>query len=333
MTALRALRIATLGRIVVIAAAMNFGVFAPAAGQSFPARRVTIVVPFPPGGGIDILARALAQELSTKWGQPVIVDNKPGASTFVGADAVARAPADGHTLLATTDPTFTANRFLFNQMPYDPDKSFAPVLQLVRGDSLILVNPKLPVKDLKSLVALARKEPGKLAFSSYGNGTQPQLTFAYLNKKENIDLLHVPYKGISPAMMAAISNEVQLSVASAAVAGEMIRSGQLKALAVAGRARLPQFPDVPTAAEQGFPYLRASIWYGLFAPAGTPPQVIEKIGTDVRAVLADPAFIDRFVTSKGLVAIGAGPEALKKAIRDDSAINGEMIRAAGVKAE
>ena len=299
----------------------------------YPSKPVKVIVPFAPGGGIDILIRAIGNELSKKWGYPLVVENKPGASTFIGAESAARSEPDGYTLFATVDPTFTANRFLFAKMPYDPDRSFAPIMQMVRGDSLLLANPKLPAADLKELVVLARKQKGKFAYSSFGAGSQPQLTYEYLNTREGLDLLHVPYNGITPAMTAAIAGEVQLGVASAAVAGEMVRGGQLKILAVAGPSRLKQFPDVKTAAEQGFPYLRASIWYGLFAPAGTPPALIAKINADVKAVLENPDFSEKFVTSKGLVVVAGDPVQLSAAIRDDSALIGEMVKAAGVKPE
>jgi tripartite-type tricarboxylate transporter receptor subunit TctC len=301
--------------------------------ETFPNKPVKIVIPFPPGGGIDVLVRAIGIELSEKWKQAVIIENKGGAATFIGAEAVARSAPDGYTLLATTDPTLTSNRHLFKQMPYDPDKSFSPIMQMVKGDNLILANPTVPVGNLKELIALSKREPGKLNYGSYGNGTQPQLVFSYLNSREGIDIAHIPYKGISPAMLALVGGEVGLSVASAGVAGEMLKSGKLKALAVTGVKRLAQFSDIPTTAELGFPYLRSFIWYGLLAPAGTPKPIINKINTDVRAILTRPDFAERHASSKGMSVIASTPEAMAQAIKDDSAVIGEMIKIAGVKAE
>lgn len=310
-----------------------FAVIPVANADTYPSRMVKIVVPFPPGGGIDVLVRAVGKELSDLWKEPVIIENRAGASTFVGAEAVAKAPPDGYTLLATTDPTFTSNRHLFSKMPYDPDKGFAPVIQMVRGDNLILVHPSVPVPDLKSLVAAAKSKKQSFSFASYGNGTQPQLVFGYLNKREGLDILHVPYKGIAPVMMALAGNEVDLSVASAGVAGEMIKGGRVRPLAVAGTKRLPQYPNVPTTAEQGFPYLKSFIWYGLFAPAGTPQATIAKLNADIAKILKDPKFADQQVTAKGMAVVAGSPQQLADAVKVDSAIIGEMVKAADIKPE
>lgn len=328
MTFTRTLLAAGLAAAAVLAAG-------PAAAQAaaYPNKPIRIVVPFPPGGGIDVLVRALGAELSKKWGQPFVVENKAGAATFIGADFVEGAPADGYTLLATTDPTFTSNRHLFKTLPYDPDKGFEPVIQMVKGDNLIFAHPSLPFADLKDLVAAAKKGDQKLSFGSYGNGTQPQLVFGYLNKREGIDLLHVPYKGIAPVMLAVAGKEVDLSVASAGVAGEMIKGGRVKPLAVAGSKRLPQFPDVKTAAEQGFPYLQSFIWYGLFAPKGTPPEIVAKLNADIAAVLKTDAFAEQQVRSKGLTVMAGSPKEFADAIRQDTALVGEMVKAANVKPE
>ena len=301
--------------------------------STYPNRPIKIVVPFPPGGGIDLLIRAVGRELTEKWGQPIVIENKGGAATFVGAEYVANSPADGYTLLATTDPTFTSNRHLFAKLPYDPDKGFEPVIQMVKGDNLILANSAVPLKDLKELVIAAKKPGANYSFSSYGNGTQPQLVFGYLNKRENIDLLHVPYKGIAPAMTALIGKEVDLSVASAGVAGEMIKAGQIKPLAVAGKKRMPQYPDIPTTTEQGFPYLQSFIWYGVFAPAGTPQNIVNKLNTSIALILKDKDFSEKFITSKGMTVMAGNQKEFIKNIKDDTALVGEMVKSAGIKPE
>ncbi len=313
--------------------ALAFGLVFGAAAQTWPSQAVKIVIPFPPGGGIDILVRGIATQLSLKWKQPVIIDNRAGANTFIGAEVVTRAEPDGYTLFATVDPTFTSNRFLFKSMPYDPDKSFSPIMQMVRGDNFLLANPSVPANDLKEMIALAKKDPKKYTFGSFGNGTAAHLMYEYINKKEGLSLLHVPYKGIAAVMLATVANEVNLSIGSAGVAGEMMRAGKLKALAVAGNQRAPQFPNVPTTAELGYPWLQSFIWYGLFAPAGTPPAIIDRINQDVRAILVNPEFAEKQVTSKGLQVIASTPQQLSTAIREDSARIGEMIRAAGIQPE
>lgn len=319
-------------KAVLCAVTLAVSGLAGAQTGAYPNKPIRIIVPFPPGGGIDVLVRALGSELSKKWGQPFVVENKPGAATFIGAEFVARAPADGYTLLATTDPTFTSNRHLFKSLSYDPD-GFEPVIQMVKGDNLIFAHPKVPFADLKELVAAARKGNEKLSFGSYGNGTQPQLVFGYLNKREGIDLLHVPYKGIAPVMMAVASKEVDLSVASAGVAGEMIKGGRVRPLAVAGAKRLPQFPDVQTTAEQGFPYLKSFIWYGLFAPKGTPSAIVDKLNADIGAILRNEAFAEQQVTSRGMTVMAGSPKEFAEAMKQDTALVGEMVKAANVKPE
>jgi tripartite-type tricarboxylate transporter receptor subunit TctC len=315
------------------AALLALGVAASAAAQTFPARVVRVIVPFPPGGGIDILLRTLAPELTTKWGQPVIVENRAGAGSNTGAEAVAKSAPDGHTLLATVNQTFTSNRFLYKSLPYDPERSFAPITLILQSDHFLLAHPSLPAKDVRELVALAKRQPGKLNYGSFGNGSQPHLIYETLNKREGLDLLHVPYKGISPNITALIAGEVQLATGSAAVAGELLKSGRVKALAIAGKRRAGQFPNVPTTAEEGYPYLLASIWYGLFAPAGTPPAIVEKIGNDVRAILKTPAFTEKHITGRGLDLVASSAGELAATIKEETAAVGEMIRAAGVQPE
>ena len=319
----------------ILAAALAAATLVPVAAQAqaFPSRPVRIMVPFPPGGGIDVLVRALAVELTQRLGQPVVVENRAGASGNIGADVVAKSPADGHTLLASVNQVFTSNRFLLKNMPFDPDKAFTPVSLMVQSDQYIVAHPSVPAKDFRELVALARREPGKVVYGSFGVGSQPQLAFETVKKREGVDLLHVPYKGIAPLITAITAGEVMLTTGSGSVAGELMRGGKLKALAVAGQRRSAQFPDVPTTAEQGYPYLQASIWYGLFAPAGTPSAAIERIGDEVRALLRTPAFAEKHVTGRGLDVVASSPRDLGKVIQDEVAIVGEMIRAANVQAE
>jgi tripartite-type tricarboxylate transporter receptor subunit TctC len=314
---------------VLFGAMLAVGFACNALAQQYPSRPVKIIVPFPPGG-MDVLVRAVANELSVKWGQPVIIENRPGAGTLIGAQEAARAPSDGYTLLATIDSTLVANRFLYKSLPYDPISSFSPISLMVQSDHLILANPKLPAKDLRELVALAKQKPGTINFASFAKGSQADLVYATLNRREGIDLLQVPYKGVAPALTATMGGEVQLTTAGLSVAGGMLSGGRLKALAIAGSQRNPQFPDVPTAAEQGFPYVVASVWYGLFAPARTPAAIVEKINADVTAILKTPEFTAKQVQQRGLMLVAGGPQELTTRIRDDVAMTAEMVRNAGV---
>lgn len=301
--------------------------------QPFPSRPVKIVVPFPPGGGIDVLVRALAVELGAKWGQAVVIDNRPGAGGNIGAELVAKSAPDGLTLLATVNQTFTSNRFLYKALPYDPDRGFLPVTLMVQSDHFVLAHPTLAANTLRELVAQAKSQPGKLNYGSFGNGSQPHLMYATLNKREGLDLVHVPYKGIAPLLTAITAGEVPLATGSAGVAGALLKAGRLKALAIAGKRRSPQFPEVPTTAEAGYPYLQASIWYGLFAPAGVPAAIVDKVRDDVHALLRTAAFAEKHATSKGLDVVASTPAELAAAIREESSVVGEMIRAANVQPE
>jgi tripartite-type tricarboxylate transporter receptor subunit TctC len=311
-----------------------FALLADAAlAQTFPGRPVRVIIPFPPGGAIDILVRAASAELSSRWGQPVVVDNRPGAAGNIGVEAAARAPADGHTLLATINPTFTSHRFLYRTLPYDPDRSFVPITAMASGDLFVLAHPSLPVKDLKELVHYAKSRPGSLAYGSYGKGSQPQLVLETLNAQAGLDLMHVPYKGIAPAVSAGIAGEVQLVMASAGTAGPSIRAGLLKPLAIASARRAALFPDVPTTAEAGYPDLLATVRFALFAPTGTPPVIVQKIGDDVRQLLRGAAFAEKHVHARGMEVVAGSAEDLAAAIRQETPLMGAMIRFAGLEPE
>jgi tripartite-type tricarboxylate transporter receptor subunit TctC len=303
------------------------------AQAEWPTKPVRIIVPFAAGGGVDVVTRAVMAELTNRWKQPVIVDNKAGAGSLIGADMVAKAAPDGYTLMATVNQTLVANRFLYKNLPYDPEKSFEPITMMVNSDQLLLASSAFPGNNLKDVLAIARKEPGKLAYGSFGMGSQPHLLFQTIAKRENVSLLHVPYKGITPMLAALAGGEVMLGTGSAAVAAPLIAAGKIKPIAVAGAKRVAQYPNVATSAEEGYPYVQASIWYGLFAPHGTPPAVIEKIRNDVRSVLMDPAFAERVVTSKGLTVIASEPAQLRRAIAEEALLTSEQVTAAGVKPE
>jgi tripartite-type tricarboxylate transporter receptor subunit TctC len=300
--------------------------------QDYPSHQVRFIVPFPPGGGVDLVIRAAAQELSAKWGVPVIIENRPGAGGTIGTEAVYRAPPDGYTLLATVNQTITTAPYLFKSLQYDPSK-LTPVTLMVQSDNFVLANPSVPANTLRELVDLVKKEPKKWTYGSFGRGSQPQLLFEYLNSKEGLDLLHVPYNGISPLLIAMISGEVPLTSASAGVAGEFLRAGKLKALAIAGKKRSTQFPNVPTTEEAGFGYLQSSIWYAVFAPPGTPAAIVDKIGGDLRTVLRTPEFVDRQITSKGLDSVASTPEELAQTVAKETIDLKTMIEAAKIKAE
>jgi tripartite-type tricarboxylate transporter receptor subunit TctC len=324
--------IATLAVRAFIALAIGAGLASAVHAQSYPSRLVRFVVPFPAGGGVDLVIRAAAQELSSKWGTPVIVENRVGAGGTVGTEAVFRAAPDGYTLLATVNQTITTAPYLFKSLQYDPSK-FAPITLMVQSDNFVLAHPAVPANSLRELVDLVKKQPKKWNYGSFGRGSQPQLLFEYLNSKEGLDLLHIPYNGISPLLIAMITGEVSLTTGSAGVAGEFLRTGKLKALAIAGKKRSPQFPDVPTTEEAGFGYLQSSIWYAVFAPPDTPAEIVDKVGGDLRAILRRPDFIEHQIASKGLEAVASTPAELATVVEKEAASIKTMIDAAAVLAE
>jgi tripartite-type tricarboxylate transporter receptor subunit TctC len=291
--------------------------FNAAQADSFPDHRVTIVVPYPAGGGVDGLARAFADRLSKIWGQTVLVENKGGAATQIGGAAVARSAPDGYTLLLTSDSSITSNPFLFKKLPFDPIKDLAPVTQLIDLHQMVVVHPSVPVKSLKELVAYSKAHPHTLTYGSYGSGSQPNLLFESIKAKTGADLTQVPFRGIAPAITATLGNNVQMTLGGAATTGAYTNVGKLKALAIGRKTRLKAFPDVPTLEEAGFGYADPRSWFGLFAPAGTPPAVLNKIQKDVATVLHEPEFKEKFIESVGYTGVGSTPDAFAAFIKKD----------------
>jgi tripartite-type tricarboxylate transporter receptor subunit TctC len=301
----------------------------PPAGHSYPERIIKIVVGSAPGGGLDILARAVAQELTTRWGKSVIVENRAGASGLIAAESVANAAPDGYTWLAVTDQIYLSNRFAFKQLPYDPD-GFANISIIAQADQLVLATPDVPANSIRELVALDREKPDNLSYGTWGDGSPPQLLYETLNKSAGTKLLGIPYKGVAPVMNALGTNEVQLSVASAGTAGPFMRAGKLKALAIAAKSRSPEFPEIPTTAEEGYPDLQAFIWFGLAAPGGTPATIIEKASAEIRDIARQRAFSERFVTSIGWNLIASTPAEMDATVQAELPIIRKMIENAGI---
>ena len=305
----------------------------PVSAQTFPSKTVNLVVPYPAGGVTDMLSRALAIELAKLWGQPVVVENVPGAGSIIGAEKVANAPPDGHTLLITIDPTVISNRFLYKKLPYDPDKSLIPITMLARSGQLVIANPSFPASNMRELVEAARGMPEKVAYASYGIGTQPHLLFETIGKREGVQLLHVPYKGVMPDVTATVAGEVQLTLAAPAVAGQMVKAGKVKALAIGGLQRSSLFPDVPTIAESGYTYVDAVLWWGVFAPKGASAQLVERLNRDFTSIARRPDFAQKYIAAQGLDLVAGSPSEFAAQISADVKVTGEMVKAAGVKPE
>ena len=316
--------------VFALLAALLPGV-APA--QAWPAKPVRIVVAYPAGGGIDVMARQLAERLGAAWGQPVVVENKPGANTIVAADSVAKSAPDGYTVLMTTDATFSINPHLYASLPFDTRRDFVPVTMLVLLQQLLVAHPATPFNDLKGLIEAAKAKPGSINYASYGSGSQPHLAGEMLKHKAGIDLVHVPYKGISLAVPAVIAGEVQLTFAGIATSAAPLKAGRIKALAIGGAQRSPLFPQVPTFAELGYPEVETHAWFGLFMPAGAPREAIARLHQDTSRVLQDPQFRQKQLIDRGYEVVGSGPEAFAAYILKDSESRGRAVKISGAKAD
>jgi tripartite-type tricarboxylate transporter receptor subunit TctC len=303
------------------------------AQSPWPAKSVRIVVAYPPGGGIDVMARQLAERLGAAWGQPVVVENKPGANTIVAADSVAKSAPDGYTVLMTTDATFSINPHLYSKLPFDVQRDFIPVTMLVLLHQLLVAHPALPADTLQDLVKLAKAKPGTINYASYGSGSQPHLAGEMLKHKAGIDLVHVPYKGISLAVPAVIAGEVELTFAGIATSTAPLKAGRIKALAIGGAKRSPLFPQVPTFAELGYPEVETHAWFGLFLPAGAPREAVTRLHQDTRKVLDDPGFRQKQLIERGYEVVGSGPEEFAAYIRRDSESRRRAVQISGAKAE
>lgn len=304
---------------------------AHAQSGAFPTRPMTLVVPFPPGGPTDAMARTLAAELRDKLGQPMIVENRAGAGGNIGADYVARAEADGHTLLFGTSGPLAINVSLYRKISYDPTKSFAPVIQVGYLPNILVVNPALPVKNVPELVAYAKANPGKLSYASSGNGASSHLAGVLFNSVAGTDLLHVPYKGTGPALNDLLGNQVSMTFTDILTALPYVKTGKLRALGVATAARSQALPDVPTIAEQGNKGYDVSVFFGIVAPAGTPADRVTKLNQAFAEVLNSPK-VKQMFASQGLEASAdTSPQKLGQFIVSETAKWKDVVKKAGAQ--
>jgi len=304
---------------------------ATAASAQYPARPVRLVVPNPPGGAADTVARVLAQPLGEALGQPVVVDNRPGSNGNLAMEIVAKAAPDGHTLLLAADAQIVIGPHLYAKMPLDTLRELAPVASLVSTQMLLAVNPALPAKSLEEFVALARRANPPLAYASIGNGSQHHLVMEMLKARAGIDLVHVPFKGGGPATLAVISGEIPVMFGGNSVTGQ-VRAGKLRALAVAGAKRASAFPDLPRLADL-YPGLEVTPWLGLFAPAGTPGAVLARLRAETDRLLAEPGMREKVRHLGGLEPFVTSPAEFAALLRAEYAKYGEIVKAVGAKVD
>jgi len=303
----------------------------PAAAQEWPAKPVRIIVPFPPGGSADLLPRAVAEKLAAKWGQPVVVENRPGAAGNIGADAVFRADPDGYTLLSSPPPPLVINKLLYPKLSYDAD-DFVPITVIGAIPNVLLVNPRVPVNSVQELIAYARANPGKLNYASQGGGTTSHLTAElFKSMAGGLDITHIPYKGTAPALTDLLAGQVDMMCDNLGVSLPHVRSGRLKALAVASRRRFPGLPEVPALAET-LPGFEATAWFGIVAPPNTSAAIADRVALGVQEALKLPDVRKR-LADLSAEPLGYGPAETAAFMRQEVARWGAVIRTAGVKLE
>ncbi len=318
-----------LARVLLLAAAALSAV-ASAQPAPYPTKPIRLIVPFPPGGSTDILGRSLAQKLSEAWGQQVIVDNRPGAGGSIGAELAAKAPPDGYTLLMAHIGTLAVNPALYPKLAYDPLRDFAPVSLVAIVPNVMVVHPSLPAKSVAELVDYARKNPGKLTYSSGGNGSAAHLAMEYFKLQTKTDIVHVPYKGTSPAVTDLIGGQVSMTMTGAPAVMPHVNAGKLRALGVSSAKRLDAFPQIPTIAEAGVPGFEATQWYGVVAPAGTPKDVVAKLAAEIARIVQSPEMKERLNT-EGAIPATDTPEAFAAFIREEHKRWGAVVRATGMR--
>ena len=300
--------------------------------QAYPSQPVRIVVPYTPGGPADVLARSLGQQLAQKWGQTVIVDNKPGANEMIAAQEVARAPADGTTFLMASDAVFSLNKHLYAKIAYEPT-DFVPVSKLVTANLILVARADLPANSLKELADYAKQNPNKLNYSSVGIGGVNHLAMAWFNSLSNLEMQHVPYKGLAQALQDMSAGRVDIGFAVIGGAAPLLTAGKLKALAVAGTARSPLVPTVPTFTEAGYPQFDASFYFALAAPKGTPDAIARKFAQDASAIVNDSEFKAKYLNNLGFEAVGDTPAQFAAFLVGDRALAEKKVKVSGAKLE
>jgi tripartite-type tricarboxylate transporter receptor subunit TctC len=316
-------------RAILVLCAVPFTASA-AFAQAYPGKPVRIIVPYSAGGGTDIVARALGQKLSEIWGQSVIVDNRAGASGMIGAEAAARASADGYTLLMATPAEVATNHHLYSKVSYNPERDFAPITLVAVTPLVVAANPDVPAKNIQELVALARARPGTLGFATPGTGSTQHLSGEMLMSAAGIRLVHIPYKGAGQSIPDVVGGQVPLGIYGLLTISQQAKAGRLRVLAVTTLKRSSAAPDWPTLAESGFPGFDTSLWFGLLAPAATSKEIIVKIHTDVLRVLKLPDVQER-IASQGADIVGNSPAEFATFIAAESAKYARIIKQAGVK--
>jgi tripartite-type tricarboxylate transporter receptor subunit TctC len=300
--------------------------------QDFPARPIRLIVPYTPGGTADMLARTMGQKMAASLGQQIIVDNRPGAGGNIGAELAAKAAPDGYTIVMGTVATHAINPNLYTTMPYDADKDFAPIVLIATLPNMLVVNPSVPAKNVKELIALAKAKPGELAFGSAGNGTSQHLSGAMFMKMTGVDMIHIPYKGSAPAVSGLIGGQVQLMFDNIPSSLPQVRAGKLRVLAVTGPRRSPVLPDSPTLSEAGLPGFSITSWFALFAPAGTPSKILLRLNKEAGKAIASQELRQQWI-DQGIEPAGGTADHLAEFRRIEASRWATIVRDSGARVE
>jgi tripartite-type tricarboxylate transporter receptor subunit TctC len=303
----------------------------PVVAQAYPSKSIRLILPFPPGGPTDIVGRLTGQKLAEQVGQSVIPDSRPGASGNVGLELASKSPPDGYTIVLSS-PVISLSPHLYTKLNYDPLKDLAPIALIGAVRNVLVVHPAVPARNVKDLVQLARKNPGKLNYGSGGMGTTTHLAPELLKLTEKLDIVHVPYKGSGVALIGLASGQVDLEVLAVPAAVGQIQAGRVRALAVLAPKRAVQLPNVPTAREQGYENIDISVWYGILAPAATPRDLINRLNAELNKVIAAPDMKEK-MAANGVEPLGGTPEQFRDYIRSESVRFGRVIKEAGIKGE
>jgi tripartite-type tricarboxylate transporter receptor subunit TctC len=315
---------------ILALAAFTAAPAATALAQGYPNKSIRFILPYPPGGGSDTIARPVARKMTETIGHQVIVDNRGGAGGNIGMEAAARAAPDGYTIVMGLTAQLAVNPALYRKIPYDPVRDFEPVTLLANGAYLLVAHPSFPAKTMKDVVALAKKRPNEILYASSGNGSGAHLATELLNTMTGIKLVHVPYKGGGPALVDTISGQTQLLFATPIASSGHIQAGRLRAIAVSTTKRVGSMPGVPTVAESGIPGYDSGVWYGILAPKGTPRDIVNRLNEEFRKVLGDPGIRD-FLTKAGVEPDGGSPDELGKYIRSEVAKWAKVVQDAKIR--
>ena len=320
-------------RLIVLGALAGLAFAGAVQAQGYPTKPIRIVLPYSAGGPADVMVRAISQKLGDSWGQPFIVDNKPGANEIIAADIVAKSPGDGYTFLVASDGAYSLNQNLYPKIPYDPVKDFVPVAKLAVGNLMLVTRPDFPAANVKEFIEQVKRNPGKFNYGSIGAGGVNHLASAWFNSINGLQMEHVAFKGLPPAVQELMAGRIDAMFAVTGGVAPFLETNKIKALAVSGRNRQPAAPNVPTFAEVGYPTFDASYYFGVVAPKGTPPEISARFARDMSKIINTAEFKSKYLQPLGFEAVGDTPEQFMAFLKTDRELGAQKVKVSGAKLE